>query len=101
MGMFLNSDFQNEYIHTTNRVQAYLLAAAEMGLRHDIREDMSSFTGCGVLQLDEPMIHFSDWTKGVRNGQVFKWSKGMHDALNLIPGNTKANQRRGTFVLYI
>lgn len=24
---------------------------------------MSAFTGCGVLRIDEPMIHFSDWTK--------------------------------------
>jgi hypothetical protein len=64
-----------------------------MGLKFDVREDMSSFTvrvcrrallrcrdvrrqGCGVLQLDEPMIHFSDWTKGIRNGKEFKWSKG-------------------------
>lgn len=30
---------------------AYLLAAAEMGLRHEVRDDMSSFTGCGVNEL--------------------------------------------------
>jgi len=64
---------------------AFLLAAAELDLHFDVREDMSSFTGCGVLQLDEPMIHFSDWTKGLRDGKEFKWSKGMPDALNLLP----------------
>lgn len=65
---------------------AYLLSAAEMGLRHAVREDMSSFTGCGVLQLDEPMIHFSDWTKGIdKAGQLFKWSKGMPNALDVVP----------------
>jgi hypothetical protein len=65
---------------------AYLLTAAEMGLRHQVREDMSSFTGCGVLQLDEPMIHFSDWTKGIdQKGAVFKWSKGMPNALDVVP----------------
>jgi len=64
---------------------AFLLAAAEMGLKFDVREDTSAFTGCGVLELDEPMIHFSDWTKGIKNGQEFKWSKGMPNALDQIP----------------
>jgi hypothetical protein len=32
---------------------AFLLASAEMGLRHEVRDDMSAFTGCGVLQLQE------------------------------------------------
>ena len=57
---------------------AFLLAAAEMGLRFEVRarkkkffsyfsfflllqvrDDVSAFTGCGVLSLQEPMLHFS------------------------------------------
>lgn len=48
---------------------AFLLSSAEMGLRYEVRDDVSAFTGCGVLELREPMIHFSDWTRGIdRNG---------------------------------
>jgi hypothetical protein len=32
------------------------------------------------------MIHFSDWTKGIdQKGAVFKWSKGMPNALDVVP----------------
>lgn len=72
---------------------AYLLTAAEMGLRHEVREDTSAFTGCGVLTIDEPMIHYSDWTKGIRDGKVFKWSKGMGNALENIPDVRATTQR--------
>ncbi len=44
---------------------AYLLSASEAGLRHNVREDMSAFTSDSVQALNEPMIHFSDWTVGV------------------------------------
>lgn len=64
---------------------AYLLTAAEMGLRHRVREDMSAFTSDSTQSLDEPMIHFSDWTVGRgANGEKLRWSKG-EDALRVIP----------------
>lgn len=59
---------------------AYLLTASEMGLRHQVREDMSAFTSDSTQKLNEPMIHFSDWTVGKdANGQKMKWSKGIVD----------------------
>merc|ERR1712232_824539 len=65
---------------------AYLLAAAEMGLRHETRDDISSFTGCGVLELKEPMIHFSDWVRGLdQQGKPYKWNKGRQNAVANIP----------------
>ncbi len=64
---------------------AYLLSAAEMGLRHLVREDMSAFTSDSVQALNEPMIHFSDWTVGVDgSGKKMKWSKS-ETALQVIP----------------
>ncbi len=72
---------------------AYLLAAAELGLRHEVRDDMSAFTGCGVLQLQEPMIHFSDWTKGLgKSGVEEKWNKGRLDAVAGIPNVDPKNK---------
>ncbi len=55
-----------------------------MGLRHHVREDMSAFTSDSVQALNEPMIHFSDWTTGLdKDGKKLKWSKG-EDALKVI-----------------
>lgn len=54
-----------------------------MGLRHNVREDMSAFTSDSVQALNEPMIHFSDWTTGLdEHGKKMKWSKGP-DALKV------------------
>ena len=64
---------------------AYLLAASQMGLRHTIREDLSAFTADSVQTLNEPMIHFSDWTVGLDQfGKKMKWNKGP-DSLKVIP----------------
>jgi hypothetical protein len=72
---------------------AYLLAASELGLRHEVRDDISAFTGCGVLQLQEPMIHFSDWTKGLgKSGTEEKWNKGRADAVAAIPNVDPKNK---------
>lgn len=60
-----------------------VLFCVEMGLRHHVREDMSAFTSDSVQALNEPMIHFSDWTTGLdEKGQKLKWSKG-EDALKV------------------
>ena len=64
-----------------------------MGLRHEVRDDISAFTGCGVLQLQEPMIHYSDWTKGLgKDGKELKWNKGRLDAVASIPNHDPNNK---------
>lgn len=85
---------------------AFLLTAAEIDLRFEVRDDVSAFTGCGVLELREPMIHFSDWTRGIDHfgkevcglfvlfvhivlifvrGEQQKWNKGIAKAVANIP----------------
>jgi hypothetical protein len=71
----------------TGEQWGYLLASAELGLKHEVRDDLSSFTGsCG--EIDEPMLHFSDalyrFPAGGGEKQTI-WSKGMPNALGVIP----------------